>query len=85
MSKNLYVGNLQWRATEEELKELFSEYGTVVTAQIIKDRDSGRSRGFAFVEMSNDEEADNAVTNLNDKEFGGRNLKINEARKRTFR
>lgn len=83
MSKNIYVGNLQWSATEEELKELFNNYGTVTSAQIIQDRETGRSRGFAFVEMSQDEEADKAIINLNGKELGGRNLKINEAKKRT--
>ncbi len=82
-NKKIYVGNLQWKTTEDELKELFSTFGTVVSAQIIKDRDTGRSRGFGFVEMSKDSEADDAISNLNNRELGGRNLKINEARKRT--
>ena len=80
MSKKLYIGNLQWKTTEEDLKELFSNYGTVTSATIINDRETGRSRGFAFVEMRSEEEAIKAMKGLNDKELGGRNLKVNEAR-----
>lgn len=83
--KNLYVGNLQWKTTEDDLKELFSHYGTVNSATIIMDRETGRSKGFGFVEMNSNEEADEAVKNLNEKELGGRNLKINEARQRPNR
>ena len=83
MSKKLYIGNLQWKTTEEDLKELFSNYGTVTSATIINDRETGRSRGFAFVEMRSEEEAIKAMKGLNDKELGGRNLKVNEARERS--
>lgn len=83
--KNLYVGNLQWKTTEEDLMELFGHYGTVDSATIITDRETGRSKGFGFIEMSTNEEADDAMKNLNEKELGGRNLKINEAKKRTNR
>ena len=78
-NKNLYVGNLQWGTTEEDLKELFSHYGTVNSVTVIKDRETSRSKGFGFVEMGTNEEADDAMKNLNEKELGGRNLKINEA------
>jgi len=80
MAKKLFVGNLSWGATEEELKDLFSTVGTVESATIIKDKMSGRSKGFAFVEMSTDEEAAAAVDALNGKDLGGRNLSVSEAR-----
>jgi RNA recognition motif-containing protein len=82
VSKKLYVGNLQWATTDEHLKELFSNHGTVVSVQIITDRETGRSKGFGFIEMSSDEEAENAMRDLNNRELGGRNLKVNEAKKR---
>jgi len=76
MSKKIYVGNISWNATEEQLEDLFGEYGTVQSVKIIADRETGRSRGFAFVEMEN---ADAAIEALNDKDFLGRNLRVNEA------
>ena len=79
----IYVGNLSWQTDENELRETFASYGEVVSAQIITDRESGRSRGFAFVEMSNDEEGKAAIEAVNDKEVGGRQLKVNEAKPRT--
>lgn len=82
MSKKLYVGNLNFASTEEELKNLFSQYGDVTSVVIIKDKNSGRSRGFGFVEMEN---ADAAIAQLNGKEFGGRPLTVNEARERENR
>ncbi|MAO89061.1 MAG: RNA-binding protein [Dehalococcoidia bacterium] len=79
----IYVGNLSWQTDENELRETFAPYGEVVSAQIITDRESGRSRGFAFVEMSNDEEGKAAIEAVNEKEVGGRQLKVNEAKPRT--
>ena len=79
---NLYVGNLSFQTREEELKALFEEYGEVVSVKIITDRDTGRSKGFGFVEMANKEDALNAIQNLNNKEVADRNIKVNEARKR---
>ena len=78
---NFYVGNLQWSTTEDELKDFFSVVGTVAKVQIIKDKETGRSRGFAFVNMP-DTEAQKAVEALNCKELRGRALKINEAEER---
>ncbi|MDN5354767.1 MAG: hypothetical protein PWQ09_1523 [Candidatus Cloacimonadota bacterium] len=80
--KKLYVGNLPWKATEEDLTNLFSEYGEVTSARIITDRETGRSRGFGFVEMENAEEA---INNLNETDFMGRTLRVNEARERRNR
>lgn len=79
---NIYVGNLSFRATEDEVREAFSRYGTVAKVSIIVDRETGRSRGFAFVEMQNPEEAKNAVEALNDQEVAGRRISCNEARPR---
>jgi RNA recognition motif-containing protein len=76
MAKKLYVGNLSWGTTEDSLKDLFSQYGKVDNAAIITDRISGRSKGFGFVEMDN---AEDAVHNLNGKEFQGRHIKVSEA------
>jgi RNA recognition motif-containing protein len=76
MSKKIYVGNISWSATEEQLEELFGEYGEVHSVKIITDRETGRPRGFAFVEMDN---ADAAISALNNKDFLGRSLKVNEA------
>ncbi|AEA33588.1 RNA recognition motif domain-containing protein [Hippea maritima] len=81
MVKTLYVGNLPYSTTEDELKELFGEYGEVSSTKIITDRETGRSRGFGFVEMS-DDDAQKAIDSLNGVNFGGRNLKVNEARER---
>jgi len=82
---NIYVGNLPHATTESELKAAFSEYGSVSSAAIIKDRDTGRSRGFGFVEMPDSGEADSAVRGLNGREFGGRSLTVNEAKPREKR
>ncbi len=79
----IYVGNLSWQTDENELRETFAPYGEVVSAQIITDRESGRSRGFAFVEMANDAEGKAAIEAVNDTEVGGRQLKVNEAKPRT--
>lgn len=83
--KSIYVGNLSYTSTPEELGTLFGQFGTVTSVRIVKDRETGRSRGFAFVEMSDDAAADTAVESLNGQDFGGRNLKINEAKERTER
>lgn len=80
MAKKLYVGNLSYDMTEDTLKDTFSAAGTVGSAIIIKDKISGRSKGFGFVEMSTDEEAGKAIEMLNGKEFDGRALTVNEAR-----
>lgn len=85
MATKLYVGNLSFRTTSEELKEAFSAVGTVESASVIEDRETGRSRGFAFVEMSTPEEAAAAIEQFNGKDFGGRNLTVNEAKPRTDR
>jgi len=78
--KNLFVGNLPHSTTEDELRTLFSSHGKVEKVSLVTDRDTGRSRGFAFVEMSDAGEADKAVAALNGVELGGRALKVNEAR-----
>ena len=85
MAKNLYVGNLVWDATADDLLALFQEYGKVSRAQVITDRETGWSRGFGFVEMENDEEAQRAIDGINGKPFRGRNLLVNEARPREDR
>lgn len=79
---NIYVGNLPFTASEDEIRQAFEAYGTVSTVSIIKDHESGQSRGFAFVEMPNNDEGNSAITNLNGKPLKGRALKINEARPR---
>jgi len=84
MAKNIYVGNLPFTANEGEVNELFSQYGTVETVRLITDRDTGRPRGFGFVEMD-EEGADQAIQALDGKDFGGRNLRVNEARPREER
>ena len=85
MSKKLYVGNLAFQTTSQHLQELFSQAGTVESASVIEDRDTGQSKGFAFVEMSTDEEAASAIEQFNGKEVAGRMLKVNEARPRENR
>ena len=85
MGTKLYVGNLSFRTTSEELKEAFAAAGTVESASVIEDRDTGRSRGFAFVEMATPEEAAAAIEQFNGKDFGGRNLTVNEAKPREDR
>jgi RNA recognition motif-containing protein len=82
MGRKLYVGNLSFTATEDELRDYFSQAGTPDSVAIIKDRMTGKSRGFGFVEMSNDGEATQAIEKLDGKDFKGRPLKINEARGR---
>ncbi|HAU38191.1 MAG TPA: RNA-binding protein, partial [Phycisphaerales bacterium] len=82
MSKNIYVGNLSFDTSTQDLQELFGQYGEVVSANIITDRETGRSRGFGFVEMADNAAADAAINALNGKEFSGRNLTVNEAKPR---
>ena len=82
MAKKLFVGNLSWNSKDDSLKTLFSGAGTVVSAQVITDRYTGRSRGFGFVEMSSDEEADKAIAEINGKDLDGRQITVNEARAR---
>ena len=78
--KSLFVGNMSFQTTESDLNELFKPFGQVGRVNVVKDRETGRARGFAFVEMPNDEEAAKAIAALDGKEVGGRNLKVNEAR-----
>ncbi|HLD74844.1 MAG TPA: RNA-binding protein [Bdellovibrionota bacterium] len=80
MGKKLYVGNLSYSVTDQDLTNLFSACGTVESAKVISDRDTGRSKGFGFVEMSSDAEAAAAISQLNDKDHDGRPLKVNEAK-----
>ena len=82
MASKLYVGNLPFTISEDELRELFAQAGTVESVAIIMDRDSGRSKGFGFVEMSTPEEAQAAIAQLNDFEVNGRKLRVSEARPR---
>jgi RNA recognition motif-containing protein len=85
MAKNIYVGNLSWSTSEEQLRETFEQYGEVLSARIITDRDTGRSRGFGFVEMEVEDEANSAIEALNGSMLDGRPLTVNEARPRTPR
>ena len=85
MGKNLYVGNLPFDTTGDDLVELFQVYGPVTNAQVIIDKFSGRSRGFGFVEMANDDESQAAIDGLNGSPYGGRPLTVNEARPRAER
>jgi cold-inducible RNA-binding protein len=85
METKIYVGNLSYETTENELKELFAQAGTVASATLIKDRDSGQSKGFAFLEMSNQAEAEKAIQMFNGKSLGSRELKVNLARPREER
>jgi cold-inducible RNA-binding protein len=78
--KNLFVGNMSFHTTEAELSALFKPFGQVTRVHLVMDRETGRARGFAFVEMPNDDEAAKAIAGLDGKELGGRNLKVNEAR-----
>ena len=82
MSTKLYVGNLAFQTTSQELEQLFGQAGTVQSASVVEDRDTGRSRGFGFVEMSSQDEAASAIEQFNGKEIGGRYLKVNEAKPR---
>src|SRR5882762_2825562 len=83
MGKKLYVGNLSYSVTDSDLLKMFEPHGTVQSAQVIMDRDTGRSKGFGFVEMKSDQEAQAAMTGLNGKEVEGRALTVNEARPKT--
>lgn len=83
MAKKLFVGGLPYSATDQQLAEHFAGAGTVVSAQVITDKFSGRSKGFGFVEMSSDEEAEKAIQMFNGSDFGGRQLAVNEARPKT--
>jgi len=85
MGKKLYVGNLSYGVTSSDLEQLFGQHGQVTSAQVINDRDTGRSKGFGFVEMANDAEADAAIAALNGQQHGGRALTVNEARPREER
>ncbi|MCZ2340387.1 MAG: RNA-binding protein [Bacteroidales bacterium] len=85
MATNIYVGNLPWQTTSDDLYDLFSPYGSVVKSQIITDRESGRSRGFGFVEMVNAEEANAAIAALNTSDYQGRPLTVNIAKPREAR
>ena len=80
MGKKLYVGNLSWGVTDAQLQDMFTPFGTVVSAQIIMDRDTGRSKGFGFVEMGTDQEAQAAIAGMHGKQVEGRPLTVNEAR-----
>jgi cold-inducible RNA-binding protein len=82
MSMKLYVGNLSFNTSSDDLRDLFSQAGNVESASVVEDRDTGRSRGFGFVEMSSREEGEAAIQQLNGKEVGGRNLNVNEAKPR---
>ena len=83
--KNIFVGNLDFAATDSSVRAMFERYGTVDRVNLVTDRDSGRSRGFAFVEMSNTDEADRAIAGLNGADFEGRALNVNEARPKEAR
>jgi RNA recognition motif-containing protein len=81
--KNIFVGNLDFAATESSIRSLFEQFGNVERVNVVTDRDTGRSRGFAFVEMTDSSEADRAIAALNGTPLGGRNLNVNEARPKT--
>lgn len=81
-SMNIYIGNLNYRTTEETVRSLFEEYGEVITVKLIKDRETGRKKGFGFVEMESEDEATAAIDALNDQELEGRNIKVNKAKER---
>jgi len=82
VSTKLFVGSLPWSVDDEELKTNFEKHGTVVSAKVIMDRDTNRSRGFGFVEMESSSDATNAINALNDSELNGRNIVVNEAKSR---
>ena len=85
MGRKLYCGNLSFNVSGPDLEQLFGQYGAVLSAQVVTDRDTGRSRGFGFVEMADDAAARAAIEEMHDSELGGRNLTVNEARPRTQR
>jgi cold-inducible RNA-binding protein len=80
MGRKLYVGNIPYETNEQDLQDLFTQAGAVETITVMRDRDTGRARGFAFVEMANDDAAQKAITELNGHQFGGRRLTVNEAK-----
>lgn len=82
MGKKLYVGNLAYSVTSEALEQMFLEFGAVASAQVIEDRDTGRSKGFGFVEMESDDAAQRAISGMHEKDCGGRALTVNEAKPR---
>ncbi|HSW54725.1 MAG TPA: RNA-binding protein [Ignavibacteriaceae bacterium] len=82
MSTKLFVGSLPWSVNDDKLKEAFEEHGNVVSAKVVMDRTTGRSRGFGFVEMGSADDASKAIKALNDSELGGRNIVVNEAKSR---
>lgn len=82
MGKKVYCGNLAYSVRSGDLEHLFSEFGTVVSAQVIEDRETGRSKGFGFVEMQTDDAAQRAISGMHEKDFGGRSLTVNEAKPR---
>mgnify|MGYP002641410330 CR=1 FL=1 len=82
MGRKLYVGNLAYSVTSESLEQMFLEFGSVVSAQVIQDRDTGRSKGFGFVEMQSDDEAQQAINGMHEREVDGRSLTVNEAKPR---
>jgi len=83
MGKRLYVGNLAYSVNDSELQQMFEQHGTVASAQVVMDRDTGRSKGFGFVEMGTEAEAASAIEALNNAQIGGRTLTVNEARPKT--
>ena len=83
--KNIFVGNLSFNTSEDELRQIFETYGQVERVSILTDRETGRSRGFGFVEMTNPEEGEKAITGLNGSQFGGRTINVNEARPKADR
>lgn len=85
MSMKLYVGNLSFQSSSQELEDLFAGVGAVESATVVEDRETGRSRGFGFVEMANQEEGERAIAELNGTELGGREIKVNEAKPREDR
>lgn len=85
MAKRIYVGNLPWATGSSDLRELFSQYGDVESAEVVSDRDTGRSRGFGFVTMASDEATAQAIESLNGHDIDGRSLVVNEARERPSR
>ena len=82
---NIYVGNLSYNSSEDDLRQAFAEFGAVSEVNLIKDKFTGESKGFAFVEMASNSEAEAAIQGLNDKQLGGRNLKVNQAKPRSDR
>ena len=84
MSANIYVGNLPYEVTNESLQQIFEKYGEVLSAKVINDKRTGRSKGFGFVEMNSDSEAQNAIQGLNNSELKGRNIKVNIAKPKSY-